>query len=251
MEYQIKELAELAGVSTRTLRYYDSIGLLKPKRMTEAGYRMYGEYEVNLLQQILFYRSLDFKLEEINEILSDPQFDLATALEEHHERLQQKVIQLQGLIDTVEKTIANYKGERKMSDKEKFAAFKQQKLQENETKYGEEIRQKYGEKTVKEANKQFLNLTEEEYDTMQETEAKLFVALEKVMESKDMESDTAKSVYELHKKWLSYSWPKYDKDAHKSLAMMYVADERFKEYYDSRVAEGATEMLCEIIQKFA
>ena len=66
MEYTIKNLAQLAGVSVRTLRYYDEIGLLKPCRVNLSGYRIYGEKEVDLLQQILFYKSIDMKLEEIS-----------------------------------------------------------------------------------------------------------------------------------------------------------------------------------------
>lgn len=81
MEYTIKRLAELAGVSARTLRYYDEIGLLRPCRINSAGYRIYGEREVDLLQQILFYKSMDMKLEEIQKIISNPDFDTKKALE--------------------------------------------------------------------------------------------------------------------------------------------------------------------------
>ena len=77
MKYTIKKLAELAGVSTRTLRYYDEIGLLKPCRVNSSGYRIYGQKEVDLLQQILLYRSLDMKLEDIHDIISNPNFDIS------------------------------------------------------------------------------------------------------------------------------------------------------------------------------
>ena len=74
MEYTINNLSKLAGVSTRTLRYYDEIGLLKPKRISTSGYRIYGEDEVNLLQQILFYKELGISLDEIKEIGAIPTF---------------------------------------------------------------------------------------------------------------------------------------------------------------------------------
>ena len=68
MEYSIKSLAKLAGISTRTLRYYDEIGLLKPLRINSSGYRIYGDKEVDILQQILFYKALELPLEKIKEI---------------------------------------------------------------------------------------------------------------------------------------------------------------------------------------
>ena len=80
MEYTIKKLAEIAGVSARTLRYYDEIGLLKPCRINSSGYRIYGQNEVDLLQQILFYKSMDMKLEEIQNLISKPNFNIEKAL---------------------------------------------------------------------------------------------------------------------------------------------------------------------------
>lgn len=72
MEYTIKKIAELSGVSPRTLRFYDEIGLLKPARINSSGYRIYGANEIDRLQQSLFYRSLEFKLEQIQELLNQP-----------------------------------------------------------------------------------------------------------------------------------------------------------------------------------
>lgn len=83
MEYSIRQLADLTGVSTRTLRYYDERGLLKPSRVNEQGCRYYEQEQVDLLQQILFYRERNLGLDVIKEIISNPQFDAAQALEEH------------------------------------------------------------------------------------------------------------------------------------------------------------------------
>ena len=84
MEYSVSKLARLSGVSARTLRYYDEIGLLKPKRVNSSGYRIYGAREVDLLQQILFYREMDLSLDEIKQIIYAADFDVASALEEHY-----------------------------------------------------------------------------------------------------------------------------------------------------------------------
>ena len=80
MEYTVQRLADLAGVSSRTIRYYDEIGLLKPARINSSGYRLYGEKEVDRLQQILFYRELEVELENIKKIINGPDFDELKAL---------------------------------------------------------------------------------------------------------------------------------------------------------------------------
>lgn len=103
MEYTVKSLARLAGVSTRTIRYYDEIGILKPARINSSGYRIYGQKEVDTLQQILFYRELGVSLERIKEIVTDTSFDPIAALKEHREKLLAKREQLDLLIANVEK----------------------------------------------------------------------------------------------------------------------------------------------------
>lgn len=135
MEYTIKKLGQLAGVSTRTLRYYDEIGILKPARISSSGYRIYGQKEIDILQQILFYRELGFNLSDIREILSSPDFDKVKALKEHKKRLIEKRSQIDLLIKNVEKSIAYTEGRIKMSDKEKFEGFKQRLIEKNEEKY--------------------------------------------------------------------------------------------------------------------
>ena len=123
MEYTVKALAELSGVTPRTLRWYDRLGLLKPGRLTQAGYRLYGPAEVDRLQQILFYRELEVPLAEIGAILDDPNFDRQAALEEHLRALSDRRSRLDDLILTVQQTLQEAKGEIMMQDKEKFRAF--------------------------------------------------------------------------------------------------------------------------------
>ena len=250
MEYTIKKIANLSGVSARTLRFYDEIDLLKPARVNSSGYRIYGQNEVNRLQQILFYREMDLKLEEIKEILDNPDFDVEQALMEHQEKLMAKRQEIDRLLASVQQTMKYYKGEIEMSDQEKFTAFKEQKVAENEAKYGKEIREKYGEETVERSNKKYLNLTEEQMQEMAETEVQLFETIGVYLEQPEIESDVAKEIFRLHKKWLSYTWPTYSAEAHKGLGMMYIADERFMAYYDEKHA-GAAQALNDAIQYYA
>lgn len=125
MEYSIRELSDLAGVSARTLRYYGEIGLLQPLYTNDAGYRFYGEDEVAVLQQILFYRERGFDLKRIRDILYHGDFDIMNALEEHLLDLEEERERMDSLIRTVRQTILSMKGEYKMSNEEKFEAFKE------------------------------------------------------------------------------------------------------------------------------
>lgn len=242
----------LEPVSTRTLRYYDEIGLLKPCRVNSSGYRIYGPKEVDLLQQILLYRSMDMKLEDIQKIISNPEFDIYQSLIKHYQELLDKKRQIDQLLLTVEKTIAYKKGVIEMSNKEKFEGLKKEKISQNEAKYGKEIREKYGNGTVDKSNEKFLNLTEEEMNQMKEIESEMFEALEKVLKNKELDCEEAKIVYEKHKAWLNFTWPKYSKEAHAGLAQMYVYDERFAKYYNDRLDnEKAAQTLSDIIAKYA
>ena len=123
MEYSIQELSRLSGVTTRALRWYDQIGLLKPGRVAENGYR-YGEAEVDRLQDILYYRALGVELAKIKECLDDPAFDRLTALRSHLSALEAEHERLEKLIRSVKDTIGAEERNEKMRDEQKFEAFK-------------------------------------------------------------------------------------------------------------------------------
>ena len=240
MEYSINELSNLAKISKRTLRYYDEINLLKPKRINSSGYRIYGDYEIDQLQQILFYKEMGFKLDEIREIITSPSFDILNALTNHKKELIEKRNQINLLIENVEKTISYKKGEIYMSNKEKFEGFKKELIDKNEEKYGNEIREKYGNKQVDDANKKMLGLSEEEYKEFEKLSQEIISKLEEAMEEGNSHGQKAQEACELHKKWLGYTWNFYTKEAHMGLGEMYAADERFKKYYDDN-KEGMAE----------
>lgn len=246
MEYTVKKLGHLASISTRTLRYYDEIGILKPARINSSGYRIYGQSEVDRLQQILFYRELGVSLENIKDIVNAPSFDGAHALNEHRNQLLLKRNQLDLLITNVEKTIAVNEGRNKMSNNEKFEGFKQKMVDDNEKKYGEEIRQKYGNETVDQSNKKVLQMTEKETEEVTALTSEVLETLAQAFEKGDPSSALAQKAAELHKKWLCYYWNDYSKEAHVGLAQMYVDDERFRAYYDEK-QPGTAEFLRDAI----
>jgi len=251
MEYSIKTLSELAGVSTRTLRYYDEIGLLKPLRVSDAGYRFYGDRELALLQQILFYRERGFELKKIREIVCEEDFDVVKAMEEHLLELENQKAYVEHLIQTVQRSLRHLKGECDMSDQEKFRAFKEQKIRENEAAYGAEARKKYGDEAVDASNRAWLDLSEGNVKTFQNLEAEILSRLEAAVQNGDTpESEEARQIAQLHKQWISMAWGRYDVQAHRGVAAMYVADARFTDYYD-RDVRGCAKLLNDAVQHWA
>ena len=246
--YKIKDLANLSGVTTRTLRYYDKIDLLKPAKITDSGYRLYGEEETKLLQEILFLKELDFSLEEIKEILLNKEVDQLTFFTAQHQALLEKKKHLNHVITLMEKTIKEAKGELKMTDSERFKAFKEKEIQKNRSKYGKEVISKYGEESLNQSEEKFLKLSKEELLEEQVLIEEKLINLLK--EEVVIPSDTAFSIYQLHQKWLSYTLD-LTPEIHISLAEMYLFDERFKAYYDNKAGAEATQKLHDSIQYYS
>ena len=243
MKYSIKELAQLAGVSTRTLRFYEEKGLILPERTGTGEYRIYGEAEVDILQQILFFREMGFSLAQIQKAIKSKNFDRITAMEEQLFTLENEKRRLNRLIGTIKKTIQKEKGEIEMSDNEKFEGLKEELIKENEKKYGKEIREKYGEEIVDASNRKMLQLSKGEYNKMQELEEKIKKKLVyAVQENKDYKGNEGEEIALLHKEWLGFTWPTYSVEAHHGLVQMYTLDERFKAYYDKE-QNGCAEYL--------
>ena len=237
MEYTVKALADLAGVTPRTLRWYDQTGLLKPLRTTEAGYRLYGPKQLDRLQDILFYRELGLDLASIRTILDDPAFDRQAALQSHLTELKVRRARLDELILTVQRTIDNIKGGTKMTDQEKFEAFKRRVVAANEAAFGQEIRQRYGDEEADRANACVLALTQEEYTAWKALGDEILQALTAAVQAGAAPAGPeGQRIAQLHRRWLSYSWEAYTPQAHAGLAELYVSDPRFTAYYDREVS---------------
>jgi len=133
-----------------------------------------------------------------------------------------------------------------MSDKEKFEGFKQKMIDDNEKKYGEEIRKKYGNDRIDQSNAKLRNMSQEQYDEMTKLTEEVNIALAEAFKTGDPAGELAQKAAELHKKWLTFSWNEYSKEAHAGLAQMYVDDERFTAYYD-KDQPGTAEFLRDAI----
>ncbi|MFL1696133.1 MerR family transcriptional regulator [Weissella kandleri] len=240
MNYTISELAQLSGVSTRTLRYYDQIGLLKPAQLSLAGYRMYTEKEVDQLQQILFYKELDFPLDKIKRLVVESNLDEIQALEAQAKLLADQREHLDAVIQTIRQTIITKQRGIKMADTAKFKAFKQQLIDENEEQYGTEVRRDYGDAMVDESNRQLLKMSEAKYREFKELEEEILNLLAAAVATKDPSSDLAVQLVELHRRWLGFTWKNIPDQAYAGLADMYADSPDFTAYYDQKVAGGGS-----------
>ena len=236
MEYSIQELSRLSGVTTRTLRWYDQIGLLKPSRVAESGYRYYGRAEVDRLQDILYYRALGVELARIKECLDDPSFDRLAALRNHLTALEAEQERLEQLIRSVKDTIGAEERNEIMSDEQKFEAFKQRAIAHNEKVYGAETRAKYGDREVDEANAAAMNLTQAQYQEGTELGRVIPEQLEAAGQTgRSARGEVGTERTALHRRWLTITGNRYEPDKHRGIAELYVDDPRFTAYYDKAV----------------
>ncbi|MCL2201237.1 MAG: MerR family transcriptional regulator [Oscillospiraceae bacterium] len=240
MEYTVNKLSKISGVSARTLRYYDEIGLLKPVKVAESGYRIYSQDELNTLQEILFYRELGFPLEEIKHIVYAPGYDRISAFHNHLDKLVIKRKQMDSLIDNVTKSISAMKGEITMTDTEKFEGFKQSIIDKNEKAYGHEIREKYGDSAIDASNAALKGLSQKQYDEGERLRAAYEEMLKNAVRTGDPSEETAQAACDLHRQWLCIFYPNYSKEYHKALGEMYATDERFRAYYE-KITSGCAE----------
>lgn len=137
MQIKINEAAKLTGVTVRTLHYYDQIGLLRPETVTDTGYRLYGEKDLERLSQILFFRELDFSLAQIKDMLDSPSFDRKEALRAQHELLTKKKERLERLIDLTKRRM---EGNAEMS----FQEFNKEEIERCKEKYAQEAEERWG-----------------------------------------------------------------------------------------------------------
>jgi DNA-binding transcriptional MerR regulator len=158
--YTVSQLAELAGISVRTLHHFDRIGLLAPAKRTQAGYRLYGRAELMRLQQILLFREVEMLLAEIQDRIQDPDFDPLASLRQHRRALEQRQAQLGWLIETVDKTIETLQeDEMTLSDEELYAGL----TPEQADRYPRAARELWGEVRVSEVEHRVRKLSNEQW----------------------------------------------------------------------------------------
>lgn len=225
--YTVKQLADLAGVSIRTLHYYDEIGLLPPALVEGNGYRRYDADSVLTLQQILFYRELGFNLKDISEVITRPDFEILQALQSHKQTLGHKAQRLKKLIATVDNTIRHLEGELVMSKKELFSGFSE----EQQVEYFKEAERIYDPKLVRQSQGRWESYTQEQKDAVRAEGESIHLAILEQMESGGGTPAVQELVAALHRHFVrSYYDCTYE--IFRSLGQMWVEDPRFKEVYE-------------------
>jgi DNA-binding transcriptional MerR regulator len=232
--FTVKQLARIAGITPRTLHYYDEIGLLKPSRVGDNGYRYYDDGALLRLQQVLLYRKLDMPLEQIGEIMGHRDYRVLDALESHKRELGLRIRQLERLMTTVEDTILYMKGEKEMSKKQLFGGLSP----EQEAAFEKEAAQKYDPATVKASNKKWKEYTPAEKQQILDEGNAVYEDLVKALPNGAASSE-AQACVERWRRHLAYFWvPNLEQLL--GLADLYNDDPRFKanfDGFDPRLAE--------------
>jgi len=231
--FTVKQLSKLAGVTPRTLHHYDEIGLLKPSRVGDNGYRYYGEASLLRLQQILFYRELDIPLDDIKKIMGRRDFDLLGALRTHKDALNKQVTRLNRLIQTVDNTIDHLKGNNIMSEKGLFEGF----TEEEQEKYALEAEQLYDAETVRASNKKWKLYSVAKKESIIAEGKAVYADMIAAM-PKSADSPKVQAIVERWRKHMDYFWtPNLDQLL--GLANGYNDAPRFKANFDKMHPELA------------
>ncbi len=233
----VKQLSRLTGITTRTLHYYDEIGLLKPTRVAANGYRMYDETAQLRLQQILFYRELDVPLAEIRALMGRDDFDVMTALQSHREALSKQAARLQGLISTVDNTILHLKGQQTMSSAKIFEGLSQSQ----EKAYAAEAERLYDRDTVRASQQQWQGYGKERQQAIMDEGNAIYAAIAAAIPH-GADSPAVQTLVQRWRDHIEYFWvPQLEQL--EGLARIYSEDARFKANFDKVHPELAVFML--------
>lgn len=249
--YTVKQLARLSGVSVRTLHHYDEIGLLKPAFTGENRYRYYGREELLRLQDILFHRELGVPLADIARLLESEGRDRVAILAEHRAMLAERVKRSRQLLRTIDRTIAELKGEGTMDDKDLYKGFAPEKQAEYENwlveNYGDEMRQ-----DIEASKAYWIGKTEDDMRAAlakgEEAEAEL---AERYHAGTAPDSPELEPMFDRHRQWISGMWGREcAREGYGGMADMYLAHPDFRTHFDKR-GEGFTDWLTTAMKAYA
>ncbi len=251
MGFTVNQVAQLAGVTLRTLRYYDKIGLLKPHTRTGAGYRIYSQEDVDKLQQVLFFRELDFPLAKIREILNDPLFDRQEALRMQAEHLEKRAARYLKLSKLARETLRNLEGGNKMDKKDMFEGFDYDKMLEEQKQYEDEVKERWGNtEAYKQSMAKTAKYTKEDWERINKVQMQNLKDLCGLYNAKVPPDDPrVQEVVDRSRKFISDNFYQCPPEAFSCLGQMYVTDERFTAYYD-QFANGLAAYYNDAIQYY-
>lgn len=243
--YTISQLARLAGVTVRTLHYYDQIGLLTPSARTEAGYRLYGRADLLRLQQILFFRELDMPLAEIRAVLQNPNFDLAAALRQHRRLLEKRMERLARLIATVDKTLQSLvEDNMELTDEELYEGF----TPEQRERYAREVRERYDPALVAESERRIRAMTRAQWDAVKQEGHEVTVAIA-ALADRAPDDPEVQTLVARHHAWIERFYP-CSAEVYRGLAQGYAEHPDFRAFHD-RYRPGLADFLREAMTHYA
>lgn len=243
--YTIHQVARMAKVSVRTLRYYDQIGLLRPGARSDANYRLYAEEELLRLQQILFYRELGVPLSQIGRILSDPEFDRLNALRAHRAALEAEAERLLTLMTTVDKTILRLTEKNTMlTDEELYAGLDKSTAE----RWKHEAETTYDPQIMAISRQRFSRMTKEDWERIKregsEINQRIAALLDRDPGAPDVQAEIAR-----HHAWIENFYPA-SAELYRGLGELYVNNPEFQANID-KTRPGLAQFLCKAMAIYA
>lgn len=243
--YSVSKLAKMASVSVRTLHHYDEIGLLKPSFRSDAGYRQYQREDLLRLQQVLFYRELDFSLNEIKEILGNPDHDEVQALTKHRKCLVQRIKRFTNLLNTLDKTLLHYKeNTMALTDKELYEGFSKEQIE----LYNKEVDEKYDPELVKISKERIGKMSKGQWKEIKAEGENIAREMAEIIDLSPESDDVQKLVKRQHT-WIENFYPA-NAETFKGLGKGYTENPEFREFYD-KYKPGLADFLCLAMEYFA
>jgi DNA-binding transcriptional MerR regulator len=240
MEYRIGQLARLARVTVRTLRYYDKIGLLRPSGRGANDYRYYVRADLERLQEILFFKALEFSLEEIERLVNAPQYERRQALLAQRAIIRQRAQHLKSIEASIDCAIAELDGDTLMNDGDMFGSL----TLEQQERYEAEAKQRWGHTdSYRESMRRTAAYGPDDWRRYESEAAALNAAIAELVSAGVAPTDErALDLVERHRLQIDGWFYPCSRDMHARLGEMYVADERFRQNYE-RIAPGMAEFM--------
>lgn len=246
MYYRVKEVADLAGVTVRTLHHYDQIGLLKPESVSETGYRLYSDEDLARLQQILFFKELGFGLRQTKAIIDSPGFDRVQALKAHREMLLKQRDRLNRLVATVDRTIESVERGTEMNKKDMFGAFDMSEIEKHQRKYAKEVEEKYGASAAyQESKRRTAAYGPEDWARIMNKFNEIFGRVAGLMDRSPSDPEVQQAVADW-RQHLTESFYTCTPEILRGLGDLWVSDSRFTENID-KIKPGLAQFFSEAI----
>ncbi len=249
MAFKIHEVASISGLSIRALHHYDKINLLVPSSRGENNYRYYENKDLEKLQQILLLREMGFSLKKIKELLIMSSYDRQSALKAQLVFLEKQANRLNSLIELVNKTIESMGGKIKMDSKDLFKGFDYDSVKEDQKNYEDEVKERWGDTDAyKESADRTAKYSQGDWENIMSTQSEYLLELASLFKEGVSADDSRVQIIVNNNRFLI---DKYfyscSKEMFAQLGEMYVADERFKSFYD-QIADGLAEYYREAIR---